>query len=132
MEKEYQKIIGTFHNDAEKAQKKLLKNFEKFIVKFAKKNWQKISLEIPQNVAGIIGVNFPDNKVAAYIVPDEVYSFPRDDSEKAYILLGKNGTFLWETITDISGNKTGTHLNLANGFPDFIDRYFRKLYSIKK
>lgn len=117
MEKEYQKIIGTFHNDAEKAQKKLLKNFEKFIVKFAKKNWQKISFEIPQNLAGI---------------PDEVYSFPRDDSEKAYILLGKNGNFLWETITDISGNKTGTHLNLANGFPDFIDRYFRKLYSIKK
>lgn len=131
MEKEYRKIIATFDNEIDKAVKKYLKNFKNFIEKFAKKNWQKISLEIPENLAGIIGVNLPDNKVVAYIIPDECYSFPKEDGDKAYLLIGENGTFLWETISYTSGNTTATYTNLEDGFSDFLERYFRRLYSMK-
>lgn len=129
MEEEYIKINDAFHNDMEKCVKNFNEKMKKFIENFAKKNWEKISLEIPKNFAKIVGTN-EDNKVEAYIIPTEVLSFD-EEMQKNYLLMGENGIFLWETITDIHGNVTGTHINLADGFPDYLDRYFRKLYLMK-
>ena len=130
MENNYQKIINTFQYETERAVKNYNKNFVKFIKKFAKENWQKISLEIPQNLIGLFGAN-KNNKIAAYIIPKDAFAFTDDIIQKTYLVLGKNGTFLLETITDIHGNITETHLNLADGFPDYLDRYFRELYLMK-
>lgn len=84
MEKEYQKIIGTFHNDAEKAQKKLLKNFEKFIVKFAKKNWQKFLLKFLKILRALSVSIFPTTKLPHISFPMRFILF-RETTAKRHI-----------------------------------------------
>lgn len=126
MKKEYIKMNDAFHNDIKKVCKKFNKKMKKFIEKFAEKNWEKISLEIPKDLAKIVGAN-EDNKVTAYIIPNEIFPFAAE-TQKNYLLIGENGTFLWETVKYVNGNTVGTHINLDDGFPYYIDRYFRELY----
>ena len=88
---------------------------------------RKFLWKFPKILLGLLGQK--TTKFPPILFSMNVIVFPRED--KTYLLMGENGTFLWETITDCDGNSAGTHLNLSDGFPDFLDRYFKRIFLIK-